>query len=337
MSEFELATRDWQKLLTPSQQEKYASAIRNGYFSDYHGTSWRHDTFYGAYIWKYPGRVKVVNRFRDMLGHKPAWNDITDDNMRDFKELLDESYSPNSVRTICAEIKSVLRSNKKTKPIVSEDFGYIMKQKNVPSQAVYLTMREIRKIRDYQPLTRIERYVKRMFMIESLTGARVGDCKRMSVDNVSENGNTLTYVSRKSHTEVTVPVHRWLKPFLVMSDPMEPKDLCQSTYNRSLQRICRACGITERVKVYSHGKENVGPKYQFVSSHTGRRSFATNLSMSGISIEQIALLMGHTNGNVPNIQMTQRYIVGKTSIDDKVYALFGTYRKNEPVYEWNDM
>ena len=59
--------------------------------------------------------------------------------------------------------------------------------------------------------------------------------------------------------------------------------------------------------------------------------------MSGISIEQIALLMGHTNGNVPNIQMTQRYIVGKTSIDDKVYALFGTYRKNEPVYEWNDM
>ena len=35
--------------------------------------------------------------------------------------------------------------------------------------------------------------------------------------------------------------------------------------------------------------------------------------------------MGHTNGNVPNITMTQRYIVGKMSIDSSVMKVFGAY------------
>ena len=48
MKEIHLKTRDWERLLTYEQQQKYKYAIKQGWFSDYHGSSWRHDTFYGA-------------------------------------------------------------------------------------------------------------------------------------------------------------------------------------------------------------------------------------------------------------------------------------------------
>ena len=86
-------------LLTPEQQKTYSSAIRKGYFATYDGYRWRHE-FYGAFIWKHPGRVKVVDKFKQVIGRAPLWEDITDDNLRDVKEELDASYAPNSVRTI---------------------------------------------------------------------------------------------------------------------------------------------------------------------------------------------------------------------------------------------
>ena len=109
--EITFKTRRWEKLLTYEQKQKYANAIRQGYFSTYGGLSWRHDTFYGAFIWKHPNRVKIVRRFEQLLGHRPEWSDITDDNLRDLFGDLAENYSPNSVKTICAEISAVIREN----------------------------------------------------------------------------------------------------------------------------------------------------------------------------------------------------------------------------------
>lgn len=325
MYRIHLKTRDWETMLSYTQKEKYKNAIRQGYFSTYHGTSWRHDTFYGAYIWKHPNRVKVLARFENMLGHRPEWSDITDDTIRDLVEELREHYSPNSVKTFMAEIFAIIRQHHKSKNIPLNDYHCAGTIKKSPSQAVYLTMSEINKIRKYQPETHLARYVKRLFMIECLTGARKSDCQRITTDNIDDNGQTLTYVSEKTKTEVTVPIHRWLKPFLVSGDPLEPKTVGFASFSRIIREICKACGINEYVKVFRDGKHQGGKKYEFVTSHTGRRSFATNLIRRGVSVEQIALMMGHMSGNMPNIEMTQRYIVGKMKIDGQVLKLFGVY------------
>ena len=36
------------------------------------------------------------------------------------------------------------------------------------------------------------------------------------------------------------------------------------------------------------------------------------------------MMMGHMSGNMPNVQMTQKYIVGKPDLDYKVFRIFGT-------------
>ena len=104
--------------------------------------------------------------------------------------------------------------------------------------------------------------------------------------------------------------------------------LCGARYS-DCQRICRECGIDANTKVFKAGMEETGKKYRFISSHTGRRSFATNLSKKGVPLEQIAVMMGHLSNGKPNIQMTMRYIVGKTEIDSNTLRLFGVYDKDD--------
>lgn len=317
----QLSTRRWQQLLTPQQQEKYANAIRQGYFATYDGLRWRH-TFYGAYIWKHPGRVKTLNLFRDLLGRAPEWEDLTDDNLRDFREAVTEAYAPNSARTIFAELNAVIRENAATKHIPSVQYGEVLHARRVPTQAVALTDGEVRRIHLYHPRTLTLRHAKRIFMLELLCGARLSDCIRLSADNIAPDGRTITYVSQKSHTVVTVPVHPWLREYLTPFSPREPKTASTATYNAAVRDICRACGIDTPVKVFTAGREKRGHKWEFVTTHTGRRSFATNLALKGVPLEQIALLMGHMNGNVPNIAMTQRYIVGRIGLSPEAFAAF---------------
>lgn len=327
-----LASHTYEALLTYEQQQRYASAIRQGFFATYRGNEWRH-TFYGAWIWKHPNRVKIISRFRDMIGHPPDWADITDDNLRDFFGILSDSYSPNSVRTICAEMKALIRANSKSHKVPALDFSSILKRKSEVSQAVYLTDEEIMKVHAYTPRTLVARHVKRMFMLECLTGARMSDCECLSTDNINNGGRTLTYVAQKTKTEVTVPVHTLVPQYLVRLSPSEPKTVTVATYSYCIRDICEHCGINASVQLYAAGQRQSGPKYQFVSSHTGRRSFATNLARKGVALEQISLLMGHMRGNTPNILMTQRYIIGKMRIDASVFKLFDVNPNVIPLEE----
>ena len=316
-----IPTRRWTVLLSSEQQKTYANAIRQGYFATYDGYRWRH-TFYGAYIWKYPGRIKVLNIFRDILGRAPMWSDITDDNLRDLKAELDEAYAPNSVKTICAEINSIISANADSKDIPSMSYAKVLKAKKTVTQAVFLTDGEIYRLHSYLPRTAKRRHIKRIFMLECLCGARLSDCLRLSPDNISPDGRTITYVAQKTRREVTVPVHPWLRQYLTPSSPTEPASVAVSSYNEGVRFFCKACGIDTKVKIFQAGREQTGPKWQFVSTHTGRRSFATNLSLKNVPLEQIALMMGHFTGNAPDIAMTQRYIVTRLQLSPAAFQAF---------------
>ena len=335
--EIRLKTKEWERLLTYDQQQKYRNAIAQGWFSDYHGNGWRHETFYGAYIWKNPKYVKIVNIFRDIIGHKPTWDDITDDNLRDLYDEMQRVYAPNSVRTLCATIKAVIRENNPTRDIPSPTFGKILRAKTVPVQSVFLNDEEVRRIAAYHVRGRNQRYIQRMFVMECLCGARRSDCERISSANIDSSGRYLVYVAQKTKTEVKVPIHKRLRPFLVCGTGDEPPGgVSENTFNRNIQEMCRACGIDNNVKIFHGGKYLTGPKWKFVTTHTGRRSFATNLSQKGVPLEQIALMMGHMSGNTPNISMTLRYIVGKPEIDSSTLRIFGVYDEDYPVVKEDD-
>ena len=69
--------------------------------------------------------------------------------------------------------------------------------------------------------------------------------------------------------------------------------------NDSLHDLCRLAGINEMVrKTYFRGKERIDevkPKWEFVGSHTGRRTFICHALSMGIPPEIVMKWTGHSD------------------------------------------
>lgn len=315
--------------LSWTQKKQFRAAIAYGYFDDFEDDTrkWKR-TFVGSFLWRYPSRCATLNRLKDIVGDKPSWEDLSDDILRDFVDETLEVMAQSSARTICAELKAVLNENRKKIP--SEDFMKLLSLKNEVSQAIYLSRAEIARIINYTPITGIERYVRRNFLVEFMTGARRCDAERLTINNCDIDTGTLSYVPQKTPgIVVTVPVDERLRLREFLADT-NGKRCSDDTFNDIIRRICRECGIDAVCSIRRRGELITAPKWQLVSSHTARRSFATNLYLSGVSLEDIALLMGHGK----NIETTKRYICAERKLSTSVMSYFQPQdNADEPVQE----
>lgn len=301
--------------LTYEQNKLYQASIREGFFDGFEENprKWRH-TFVGTLLMKYPNRASTLTMLRDIAGHIPEWKDFTDMFISDFVDEYSLNHTENSCKTIFAEIRATL-AKCYTGEVPSIHYREILKKKAIPSQQIYLDEYEIELIEQYTPMSDIEEYVKKVFLIEAYTGARACDSQRLSLDNCNYRTDTLTYVSQKTKTEVRLPVHKKLIKHLRNEINL---DIPLSTFNRALRRICRKVGIIDKQTLFQNGQEQTAERWQFVSSHTGRRSFATNLYLRGVDPATIAQFMGHST---PDITI-KRYILARRRINDKVLEFF---------------
>ncbi|MBP5323049.1 MAG: tyrosine-type recombinase/integrase [Bacteroidaceae bacterium] len=302
--------------LSYSDSKKYQTAISRGYFEGYESDprAWKR-TFAGVYVTKYPDRTPIMDALREVVGHIPTWEDLTDDNLREFADIISQRYSANTAHSRFADVKSIINEYVGEKPIPSKKYERILKCKGEPSQSVYITIDELRRIINYWPLSDYERYVKKIFIIEALTGARNCDSKLLTTANCDEGLKTITYHSQKTHKMVTLPIWSDVMTFLADKTDMS---ISLVYFNKLLRDICRRCGINDPVTVYARGKMTTGPKWQFVSSHTGRRSYATNLYALKVDPATIAQWMGHSS---PEITI-RRYILGSRNVNDDVMKIF---------------
>lgn len=300
------------------QNKKFQAAIAAGYFDTYEENPWKwKHTLVGSFLYDNPDSKATLDRLSLILGHVPTWDDIDDDLLKDFvDECHEEGLMTSSIRTYCAQLKSVL--NKNLRKIKAENFEKTLSVKGETSQAVYLTREEMKRIVKFQAVGEIERYVRRNFVVSMLTGARHVDAELMTINNCDADTGTLSYVPKKTPgIIVNVPIDERLSLRKFLADTYR-RDCCLSVFNDTIRNICKLCDIDTESTIKYRGKLVTAPKWKFVSSHTARRSFATNLYLSYVSIEDIALMMGHGK----NIETTKRYICAEREMSTNVMSYF---------------
>lgn len=279
--------------------------------------SWQ-DTFIGAYLSRYPNRTALLKNLAEVCGKfnsELQWSDLTDSNLRRLVDrFTDGGVCPSSARTYCAQLKAVMNTYKDDGLFPSKKYEDILTVKGQPSQQVFLTDEEIRAITDYQPSNDNERYVRDVFLIECFTGCRHSDARKITAENIQDGW--LTYVSEKTHRESTIPVHRMLPQVISELSELDVT-ISDAAFNDCIRRICRNCGICEQVKLFQKGKEMIGEKWQFVASHTGRRSIASDLYLHGVDPHGISKILGHSG-----IAMTERYICSKRELSQEALSFF---------------
>lgn len=273
-------------------------------------------SFKQAFLKKYPKYGRVLSYMNESLGQEFGWKDFSKLNIVDFIDYISDKVAQSSQKTYCAMIKSVLNMYCEEVDIPCRNYADMLTVRNVKSSNTWLTEEELLRLISYNPESEIERYVRNLFVIGAYTGCRHSDFMKLDKTNVV-NGN-LVYVSQKTNIQACIPLKPIVLTYLPNFASEKFKNCSDVTFNRTIRDICRKCGITERIKLFQAGKEEVGEKWEFVSSHTARRSFATNLYLLGLDIFTISKMMGHSS-----VDITSRYIVCQMKeLPEKVMKYF---------------
>lgn len=267
-----------------------------------------------AFAHKYPKYTRIIDLFGEANNCEPTWENITRITLNNFVEHLRDDISTSSVKTYCAMFKSVLNLYRDEVDI-PKDFAKILSTKNDISQNTWLTESEITALANVECLTTTERLVRDQFIVGCLTGARHSDYCHFTVSNI--DGDNLVYVSKKTHIKSIVPLAPIVKEIILQE--RISGEVCDNTFNGVIRKLCQRAGIAQVIRLYKGGSDVEGEKWQFISSHTARRSFATNVYIETKDIFLTSRLLGHTS-----VDMTAKYIC-TTEIPEELRLYFSQF------------
>ena len=262
---------------------------------------------------KYPRYMNILKMFEAANLCDATWENITKVRLQRFIGYMSERLSPNSVNQYATKLKAVLNlySDEVSLP---RGFAKVLTPKKCASTAVYLTEEELQKLIDYIPKNIRETYVRDIFIICAFGGMRHSDALNLNESNFV--GDSLQYVSVKTKVHTIVPLKPIVREYILNRPQIEIDD---TTYNKIIRRICKKCGIRDSVKVFKAGEEQRGEKWEFISSHTARRTCATLLYLRGADLFTISKILGHTD-----VKTTQNYI--KADIRTNSEELMGYFK-----------
>jgi integrase len=103
----------------------------------------------------------------------------------------------------------------------------------------------------------------------------------------------------KTNKIMAIPLSKKVRELLAKRDGDFPRKISDQRYNEYIKEVCRIAGINSKIKgskFFSETKRKVTgifPKYELVTSHIGRRTFATN-NYGKIPTSLLINVTGHT-------------------------------------------
>lgn len=125
-----------------------------------------------------------------------------------------------------------------------------------------------------------------LFLVASWTGLRFSDLQNLSIHHLQ--GEDIVIKTQKTGKEVVIPVFPIVREILIKYKEMGLPRITNQALNRSLKEIGSKLEEASKLK----GIDDSASKYSKITTHTARRSFATNMYHS-LPIELIMSVTGH--------------------------------------------
>jgi integrase len=215
--------------------------------------------------------------------------------------MMDKEYSKNTIAGTLQRIKAVLRRLKQEGKGTFDGSG--IRAATEETTAVFNTIEEIKVLleADFADTPGYDR-VRDIYVIHCFLGLRFSDLSIL-LENpknfLRDMGGKLYFEikTQKTGEIVFIPISRTVKQVCERYQWNFGEIFSYQYYNEAIKEIAKRAGITENI-VYSRtegGKriDTIIPKYELMSSHTARRTFATNAHLSGLSERDIMMITGH--------------------------------------------
>ena len=170
---------------------------------------------------------------------------------------------------------------------------------------IYLTADEMEKLWTADVHSSLKSKSRDLAWLGYLTCARFSDYSRLTDSNIGTDGK-IRFSQQKTSRQVVLPCSPRVREILARNGGKAP-ELSHQKFNQYIKELCKDCGIDDKVEVVAikgaRRERSVLEKWQLVSSHTFRRSAATNLYLQGVPLRSIMQLTGHSS-----IAMLEKYL-----------------------------
>ncbi len=241
-----------------------------------------------------------LNEFKKISRRPINFDTIDLEFYNDYKDYLTNKIKL-SANTIGKHIQTIkLIMNEATEAGFNTNLAFKSKKFVVlreDAQNVYLTEDELKKIEglDLSLSPRLDR-VRDMFLVGCHTGLRFSDFSILKPNQIKDGFIETTQI--KTGGAVVIPVHDVVKGILVKYNGQLPQAITNQKFNKYIKDVVK---LVDELKIEvditsTKGGKSVtvrSQKCDLVSTHTARRSFATNQFRAGLPSLTIMSITGH--------------------------------------------
>jgi integrase len=195
-----------------------------------------------------------------------------------------EGYASSTINKDISRIIQVCKSAK-IKGLEVNDTIFLAKYTSDKPQRSFVTFteEELKKIQEYQGTDYLEN-VRDWLIIGCWTGCRIGDLLKLSLENVinrTDGSSFIRYTQSKTKKTVDIVIHPSVKEIINRLNGF-PRPISDVKFNKYIKELCKRVEINndeEGFKINSETmrkEKGIFPKYELVTSHICRRSYATN-------------------------------------------------------------
>ncbi|WP_282776282.1 site-specific integrase [Phaeodactylibacter xiamenensis] len=252
--------------------------------------------------------LTVFNHLREFAAAQGKESlDFSDINWQFRNDFINWLYSPprshsqNNAAKILAVTKQFMREAEKrglhsNRIYTQKGFGLRRTKTTAKVRLTFAELEELAAV-DLTDTPRLER-ARDLFLVGCFTGARFSDWHKVSRENIIEEpeGQLIQILTQKVRNRVVVPVFPVLAGILEKYGYQLPEMSIQH-FNRDIKTVCKIALKDSRFqRIYSEGgdtKAEIVEKWERVSSHAARRSFASNFWEAGIPAALLMQITGH--------------------------------------------
>jgi len=243
-----------------------------------------------------------------------------------FWLLHEKKYALNYVGQLLKMTKTIIRDAQKSGYEIHPYTTYIesFTEGSEDRRVITLTEEEIKRIEGLSNLSTTLDNHRRWMLLGLHVGQRVSDLLSLKPHQIREadDGLYLDFFQKKTRKAITVGVRNPLIVYWLSSFDFKP--ISDQAFNRGLKMVAQKAGIHTMTEGYqmdrSTRRRSLGlyPKYQLISSHSLRRTFAT-LHYGKVPTPLIMEITGHSK------ETTFLSYIGKTRNKDHIADTFLTY------------
>jgi len=243
-----------------------------------------------GYLMKFQAHTKKVLTLKDF-----SQNDI--DKFSDFL-IIDEEFAMNTHAKAMMDLLQIIKYAVKLKKIPAAKMVELeFDTRREETDSIYLTESEILQLLEIKDFDDpIHEQVRDVFVVGCFTAMRFSDYSM--IDSSAIRNNRLEFVQKKTGGKVTIPIHPVVNTILKKYDNALPKVPKNNEFNRIIKLVgeklaCLHIPFTKQVTYGRELKQLVDMKFNYLQTHTARRSFCSNEYLKGTDPLVIQAISGH--------------------------------------------